>query len=128
MATSLRIVLLLGGLFYAFMGASFLMDPHGAADGFALAASGPHGWSTIRGDMAAFFLVGALGLLWGAARRAATPLIFTAALFGIAFTGRAINLVLVGAYDGWLLPMAIEAITTVLSLVAARVLSRTRIG
>ncbi|NCQ64738.1 MAG: hypothetical protein GW757_12550, partial [Alphaproteobacteria bacterium] len=85
---------------------------------------GPHGWSTIRGDMAAFFLVGALGLVWGGARRAATPLIFTAALFGIALTGRAIHLVQAGGHEGWWTPMAIEAATTIISLVAAGVFAR----
>ena len=63
MTTILRIVLLLGGIFYGVMGARFLFYPAGAAEGFALSATGPHGWSTIRGDMAAFFLVGALGLI-----------------------------------------------------------------
>ncbi len=124
MTTILRIVLLLGGIFYVVMGAGFLSDPHAAAEGFALSATGPHGWATIRGDMSAFFLVGALGLLWGAARRAPTPLVFTAALFGVALTGRAINLVQVGSYEGWLLPMAIEAITMAASLIAASVFSR----
>lgn len=128
MAKILRIVLLLGGGFYAVIGASFLIDPNSAAEDFALSASGPHGWSTIRGDMAAFFVVGAMGLLWGAARGAATPLIFTAALFGIAFTGRAINLVQVGSYDGWLAPMTVEAATVFVSLIAASVLSRGEAG
>ena len=122
MTTILRIVLLLGGIFYGVMGARFLLDPAGAVEGFALSATGPHGWSTIRGDMAAFFLVSALGLLWGAARRAGTPLMFTAALFGIALTGRAINLVQTGTYDGWWMPMVVEAVTMLISLSAARAL------
>ncbi|MEL7688455.1 hypothetical protein AAG596_14915 [Citromicrobium bathyomarinum] len=125
MTTILRIVLLLGGIFYGVMGARFLFDPAGAAEGFALSATGPHGWATIRGDMAAFFLVGALGLIWGAARRASTPLVFTAALFGIALTGRAINLAQAGSYEGWWTPMVVETATMVIALIAASVLSRT---
>merc|ERR1711969_362789 len=124
MTMILRIVLLLGGVFYALMGARFLIDPAAAAEGFALGATGPHGWSTIRGDMAAFFLVGALGLVWGAARRAPTPLLFTAALFGVALTGRAINLMQAGSYDGWWTPMAIEAATVLASVIAALAFSR----
>ena len=122
MTIILRIVLLLGGLFYGVMGARFLIDPAAAAEGFALTASGPHGWSTIRGDMAAFFLVGALGLLWGSAWRAGTPLVFTAALFGVALAGRAIHLLQSGSYEGWWMPMTVEAATVLVSLIAARAL------
>lgn len=120
----LRVVLLLGGLFFAAIGAGFMIDPAGSADGFGMAASDTHGLSTIRGDMAAFFLVGALGLIWGAARRSAIPLVFTAALFGIALAGRTINLLLVGSYEGGWTPMAVEASVVVVSLIAARVLPR----
>ena len=124
MSIILRIVALLGAALFAWIGTGFLIDPTGAAEGFALEASGTHGVSTIRGDMAAFFLVGALGLAWGAIRRAAVPLVFAAALFGIALTGRTINLVQMGSYEGWWMPMTVEAITVVVSVLAAVVLPR----
>ena len=41
MTTILRIVLLLGGIFYGVMGARFLFDPAGAAEGFALMEETP---------------------------------------------------------------------------------------
>ena len=125
MITILRIVLLLGGLFFGWIGVGFLMDPAGSAEGFGMSARDTHGLSTIRGDMAAFFTVGALGLIWGAARRTATPLIFTAALFGVAIIGRAINLLQVGDYAGWWMPMTVEAVTVVICLIAARALPAT---
>ena len=120
-------LLFVAGLFFAFVGVGFLLNPVSSATDFAITTSGLHGLSTIRGDMAAFFLVAGLCMVWGAWRRRGDPLLVSAALFGIAFTGRLINLVAEGSYEGWWVPMLVELLSVVLSLVASRMLPH-RIG
>ena len=118
----LTALLLLGGLFFIITGFSFLIQPQSSATGFGLGATGLQGWSTIRADMTAFFLVGGVSMAWGAWRRAGDLLLVPAALFGIAFTGRLVSLFTDGNYDGALVPMAIEAAVVVISILGNRLL------
>lgn len=118
----LTALLLIGGLFFIITGASFLIQPQSAAPGFGLGAAGLDGWSTIRADMTAFFLVGGSCMAWGAWRRAGDILLVPAALFGIAFTGRLVSLLADGIYDGALFPMAIEAAVVIISIMGNRLL------
>ena len=102
------------------IGTGFLVDPAGSAADFGLAIASTHGQSTLRADMTAFFYVAAFSLAWGAWKRRGDVLIPALALFGIAFTGRAINVVAQGPYDGWMLPMSVEALHCIIVIIAIR--------
>jgi len=87
---------------------------------FGLSIETTHGESTLRGDMTAFFYVTAFSLAFGAWKRRAELLLPALGLFGIALTGRFINLVSQGPYDGWLVPMGVEAFHCLVILIAMR--------
>ncbi|MBX7494952.1 hypothetical protein K3172_03665 [Qipengyuania sp. 6B39] len=92
------------------LGTGFLVNPVTSGADFGLATTSTHGSSTLRGDMTAFFYISALSMGWGAWRRRGDVLLPALGLFAIAFTGRAINLVAEGPYDGWIVPMAVEGL------------------
>lgn len=124
MIMALRIALTGLGLLYGFMGFEFLTDPVGAGSDFGIAAAGPQGLATIRGDLTAFFWVLGGSLAIGAWRGNGSLLYVAAALAGIVLAARGIGAAVDGTYDQWFVPMVIEAVTVALAVVAARVLNR----
>ena len=110
MAIFLSAVLLLVAVFNLVLGTGFLVNPDTAGSDFGLAVTSLHGSSTLRGDMTAFFYISALSMGWGAWRRRGDVLLPALGLFLIAFIGRFINLVIEGPYDGWMVPMGVEAL------------------
>ena len=90
------------------IGTGFLVNPATSGADFGLSVASTHGSSTLRGDMTAFFYISALSMGWGAWRRRGDVLLPALGLFLIAFTGRFINLVIEGPYDGWMVPMGVE--------------------
>ena len=123
----LTALIFLAGLLDLFLAIGFLTDPATSGAGLKVVADGIAGLSTIRADFTAFFLVAAGCMMWGAWRRNGDLLLVPAALFGIAFTGRAINLAVHGTYPDFALPMAVEAFHVVLLVVAWRVLPHHKI-
>lgn len=123
----LTALVFLAGLFDLFLAIGFLTGPEQAATGFGIAATGTGGISTIRADFTSFFGVAACCMMWGAWRRNADLLLVPALLFGTSFVGRAIDLVMSGAYPGWQLPMLVEAGHVVLLLAAWRMLPHHRL-
>ena len=126
----LTALIFLVGMFDLSMAGSFLLTPQSTAAGpiFGLAPISPGGLSTIRGDMASFFGVGAVCMMWGAWRRNADLLLVPAMLFGTTLFGRALNLAHVGPYPGWAFPIAAEAGHVVLALAAWRLLPHHKIA
>ena len=122
MVIGLRVVLGLLGALFVFVGAQFLFAPVTTGGDFGLAPLGNQGLSTIRADMTAFFWVSGGALLIGVWKQRGELFLVTAALMGIVFVARAISLVLDGTYEGWAMPMAVEALSVVLSLFGARVM------
>ena len=118
----LTALLFVGGLFFTITGIGFLLTPESSVGGFGLAAANIQGWSTIRADMTAFFVVGGVCMIWGGWRRAGDMLLVPAALFGIAFTGRLVSLFADGTYEGFWLPMLAEAAVVVVSVLGNRML------
>lgn len=118
----MRAALFTGGLLFVLLGIGFLLDPAANGADFALAPVGAEGLATIRADMTAFFVVAGGCMLWGAWKRNGDLLLVSSALFAIAFIGRAINAVAVGTYDDWWIPMSVEALAVVVTLVGSRVL------
>src|SRR5690606_41571053 len=96
----LTAILMLGGIVFTMIGLGFLFDPTGSATGFGLAGRGAQGLSTLRADMTAFFVVGGVTMIWGAWKRNGELLLVPAALFGIAFIGRAVSPLADGASQG----------------------------
>ena len=122
MITALRIALALMGLFFAYLGLTFLIDPVGAGAGFGIAPNGNQGLATIRGDFPAFFLVSVGGFLLGAWKSNGGALLVTVALMGIVLATRFVMLAIDGPFDGFVLPMVVEAVAVVLGLLGARML------
>lgn len=102
------------------VGVGFLVNPAIAGADFGLTVAGNAGTSALRADFTAFFFVAALFMAWGAWRRRGELLLAPLALFAIAFTGRLINLLVEGSYDGWWLPMAVEMAHVVVLALAIR--------
>lgn len=123
MITALRVILALLGALFLFVGAQFLIDPVTTGGDFGLSPNGNAGLSTIRADMTAFFWVSGGALLYGVWKQRGEAFYVTAALMGIVFCARCLSLVLDGTYEGWLPPMAIEAVTVILCLFGARAMA-----
>lgn len=124
MVVLVRGVLVLLGALFVFLGGTFLLDPVGQGGDFGLTAKGNQGLSTIRADMTAFFWVSGGAFLIGAWKQRGDVLLVTAALMGITLAGRAVSIALDGPYEGWQMPMAVEALTVVVALFGARILPR----
>lgn len=118
----LTALLFVGGLFFVITGLGFLFTPQSSVAGFGIEASGAQGWSTIRADMTAFFVVSGLCMVWGAWKRAGDMLLVPAMLFGTAFLGRLVSLFTDGSYEGAAMPMAVEAAVVIVSILGNRLL------
>ncbi|MXP15555.1 DUF4345 domain-containing protein [Altererythrobacter confluentis] len=121
----LTALLFAGGLMFLFIGMGFLLDPATAGADFGVIPDGAMGRASLRADFTAFFVVAGGCMIWGAWKRKGDPLLVSAALFGIAFIGRLVNLVSVGAYENYWMPMLVEAIAVVLCLMGSRLLPHT---
>ena len=118
----LTAIILAGGVIYLFLGASFLIDPVGAAGGFGLSANGNTGLATLRADMFAFFGIAGLMMIIGAWQRNGDALLVLAVLFMLALLGRIVSAFADGPGDGMWLIMAVETLSAIVLLVASRVL------
>lgn len=112
----------LSGLLCLFLAVGFLIDPAGSAIQLGVKADTPAAMATIRADFTAFFGITGAAMLWGAWRRNGDLLMGPAVVYGVAFTGRAIDMAVNGPYPGFVQPMAVEAFWTVLLIAAWRVL------
>lgn len=91
------------------IGIGFFLNPVSAGTDFGLIPDGEQGRAVLRADMTAFFLVAAAFMVWGAWKRRGDLLLVPIGLFGIAFIGRGLSAIIDGTYEGWWLPMAVEA-------------------
>ena len=110
------------GLFFLVMGANFLIMPSSAVTSFALSPNGPAGLAVLRADFPALFFVGGGAMIWGAWKRNGDLLLVPAAIFGIALFGRLVSVFADGTTAGFWLPMLVEAVAVLLSLIGSRVL------
>lgn len=118
----LTALLFLGGLLFVIAGAEFLLSPEDAAAGFGIEAANNTGLAAIRGDMTAFFGITGLSMLYGAWKRNGDILLIPAFMLGFALLGRILTLLTHGSADGYFLPMGIEAVYIILSLLGSRLL------
>ena len=114
-------LIFVAGMFNLFLAVSFLYDPAGMGASFGLTPNGPLGTAVLRADFTAFFAVIGLCMLRGAWKRNGDVLLVPAALFGIAFCGRAVTGLLDGTQIGFFQPMVFEAAQFLLLVVGWRV-------
>lgn len=124
----LRIALILIGLLMIGIGFGFLTNPATIGPDFGLSPIGNQGMSSLRGDFTAYFWVAGAALVLGAWRRNGNLLLVPVALLGITFAVRALSLVIDGPYDGWVAPMAVEAVTVTLAFIGSRMLPHTDVA
>jgi hypothetical protein len=74
--------------------------------------------------MSSFFLVGAGFALHAATSGRGAGLLVPGALYAVAITGRAVNLAMVGSYEGAAVPMIVEALLILLCWFGYRTLRR----
>lgn len=117
----LAALLALGALLDLILGISFFVDPATAGADFGLQSPTPMGLSAMRGDFTAFFWVAAISMGIGAWKRRGDVLWPALTLFAIAFSGRLVNLVVVGDYEGWWQPMTVEALHVIVIALAIKV-------
>lgn len=110
MRNALSAVIVLLAILDGVLGFGFLSNPAQSGADFGLTATGPMGLSAMRGDFTAFFFVAAGFMLAGVWQQRGDWLAAPLALFLIAVSGRALNLLLVGPYEGWWMPMAVETL------------------
>ncbi|MEL6529827.1 MAG: hypothetical protein AAGK01_02705 [Pseudomonadota bacterium] len=122
MVLVVRATLIVIGLLFIVLGATFLLDPVGQGSDFGLTPNGNQGLSTIRADFTAFFWIAGGTLAIGAWRNQGDLLLVAAAIMGITLAVRCLSLGLDGTYPGWSMPMAVEAFTLILALFGSRVL------
>ena len=122
----LSAIILILAVFDLVIGTGFLVNPVVSGADFGLVADDARGSSTLRADMTAFFYVTFISMAWGGWRRRGNVLLPALGLFGIALIGRSINLVVVGSYDGWFVPMGVEALHVIVMLAAMAVWRRPR--
>ena len=116
----LSAIIVLLAIVDAIIGIGFFLDPATSAVNFGLAPDGAMGQSALRADFTAFFVVAAGFMIWGAWRRRGDLLLAPLALFAVAFTGRLVNLIVIGSYEGWWQPMAVEMAHVVMLGLAIR--------
>ncbi len=120
-------LIFLAGMFNLFLGVSFLYDPAGMGAGFGVSPNGPLGYAVLRADFTAFFVVIGLCMLRGAWKRNGDVLLVPAALFAIAFCGRALTIFLNGTQAGFFEPMVAEALQVILLVVGWKVVPHHKI-
>jgi hypothetical protein len=96
-------------LFGLALGLMFYVSTEQAAAQFFVQPQGAAGLATLRADMSAFFLVGAAFALHAAITGRGAGLIVPGALYGVAISGRALNLAVAGSYPDAAVPMIVEA-------------------
>ncbi|AWW75857.1 hypothetical protein CD351_15615 [Erythrobacter sp. KY5] len=128
MILALKVLLTLGGGLLVFMGFGFFTDPVSSAADFGIDVEGAHGLTSIRADMTAFFGVSGACFIWGAWANRSDPLIIGAALMFVTLATRLVALGAYGAFEGYILPMLVEALLGIFGIVGARILPKTTRG
>jgi hypothetical protein len=119
---------MIGGIAFTLIGLGFFFVPDTAGASFSLLPDGVPGLAVMRADMTAFFVVGGVCMIWGAWKRNGELLLVPAALFGIAFCGRLLTVIVDGPSPQFWLPMLVEAATVAVTLLASRHLPHDAVG
>lgn len=110
MKTLARLGAALVGLFGLAFGLWFYTATSDAAAAFFVQPLGAAGEATLRADMSSFFLIGAAFAFHAAWKNRGASLLVPGALYAVAISGRAVNLLVHGPFEGAALPMIVEAV------------------
>ncbi|WP_372916286.1 hypothetical protein [Sandarakinorhabdus sp.] len=124
MASVMRGLIGLIGLFNIVIGLGFLLDPGKLAGQFFLSPMGQQGMATLRADFPGFFITGGVFALIGAVKKDGDALLVPLLLLSIAIIGRAVSLVLDGTAPTAWPPMIAEAVMIAALLLARRSFTR----
>lgn len=124
MATVMRVVIGLIGLFNIAIGLGFLFDPAQWAGQFFLSPVGSQGLATLRADFPGFFITGGVFALIGAVRKDAGALAVPLLLLTIAIIGRSLSLAMDGTAPTAYPPMIVEAVMIAALLLGRRSFAR----
>lgn len=117
----------LGGMFMVLFALTFLFQPESTAAAIGIKATRTQGLSTLRGDMFGFFGIIGICMVWGAWKRKGDLLLVPAIIMLMVIIGRIVSATQDGPYDGYLVPMAIEAMIAALLLWARALLPHHRL-
>ncbi len=119
---------MIGGIVFTLIGLGFFFMPDTAGESFSLLPDGIAGVAVLRADMTAFFVVAGVCMIWGAWKRNGELLLVPAALFGVAFCGRLVTLVVDGASRQFWAWMLVEAAAVIVTLLGSRHLPHDPVG
>lgn len=128
MRLAVTALVFLGGLFFVLLGLGFLFQPEVAGAGIGLAAQNTQGLSTLRGDFLGFFGIIGICMLWGAWARKGDLLLVPAIIMVVVIIGRLVSAATDGTFDGFAIPILIEAAIAVLLLVARNMLPHHKVS
>lgn len=110
------------GLFLILLGIAYLAQPDAVAAGVGLRALDNQGYSTLRGDVFAFFTITGICTVWGAWKRKGDLLLVPAIVMILVILGRIVSLVVDGDYNGFIVPILAEAVIAAIVLWARNLL------
>ena len=121
MDMSLKIVIWLIGLLFAFMGLNTMFDPLANVESLGLTPVGEQGLNTVRGDIAGLFLSSTVLLVLGLIKRRAEWFLAVAVLMAVIAFGRVVGFVLDGSpTDTTLTAFAFEIVIAAVLILASR--------
>ncbi|HCX67368.1 DUF4345 family protein [Parvibaculum sp.] len=119
-----RIGVVLVGLFSLAMGLMAFAQPTQLGEALGLGALSPLGLNSLRADLGAFFLAGALAAICALFAGKPQWMWGVAVLYGLAVIGRFLGVVVEGAPEGVAQSIVIELVLVALSVLGAKTLSR----
>ncbi|MEJ2089746.1 MAG: DUF4345 family protein [Gammaproteobacteria bacterium] len=124
MEMSLRIIVVLIGLLFAFMGLNLMFNPLGGAEGMGLTPIGELGLNTLRADLGGMFLAGTVLLVLALIQRRAEWFLAVAVLMAVIAFGRVVGFVLDGnPSDATLTALGFEIVIMAVLIFAGRKLA-----
>ena len=102
------------------LGLLTLLAPDRIADGMGLAPLSEMGRSSVRANTTAFFMISAFASIGGLFAGRAQLFFIPAIMFGVAATGRIVDVLLVGATPGVGASIVVEVVLVLLALIAAK--------
>jgi len=124
----LKMLVLLWAVFFGVLAMRGLIDPSVYRAQFGFPEMAGEATNTIRADLSSFFIVSSVAAAWGALAAGRSSLLYVpAALFGTALIGRGLGGLLGDGFGPLVTTsMAVEGVSVMLMIVAARVLAGPR--
>ena len=115
------------GLFMVLLALAFLFQPETTAATIGIAATNTQGLSTLRADFLGFFGIIGVCMVWGAWRRNGDVLLVPAIIMVVVIAGRIVSAIMDGPYEGFMVPIMLEAVIAALLLAARAMVPHHRV-